>query len=153
MKSEEFVLRFLALHFDLESYEKPLSGFLNSFLEKHRDEGEAQLTKFEAVLRATTLGVNEVFGSLAFKVFDRRDGDRIISRFNAALFDAEMLAISRARTPLDKLPERKKKNILNGVGELFHDEAFRRSITVATSDAAQIRTRVRMLEEIISTNS
>jgi hypothetical protein len=150
MRAEEFVLRFLALHHELENYEKPLTGFLNNFMERHRDDNDTQLEQFGEVLRKARTGVESVFGSFAFKVFDRRDGDRIISDFNAALFDAEMLAISRARADATKLSEKKKKTILDGVAELFHDEIFQRSITLATSDVAQIRTRVRMVDGVVS---
>ena len=53
MKAEEFLLRFLTLHFDFDNYEKPLAAFLNTFVEKHRDANETQLGKSdEAVLKA-----------------------------------------------------------------------------------------------------
>ena len=63
-----------------------------------------------------------------------------------------MLAVSRAHQDLATLPERKRKRILDGVAELLQDEVFIRTITLATSDTAQIRTRVGMVQNIISTN-
>jgi hypothetical protein len=150
MKAEEFVLRFLALHYGLESYEKPLTAFLNNFLDRHRDDSDSQLEEYGNVLQKATAGVRSVFGSLAFKVFDRRDNDRIVSDFNAALFDAEMLSISRAPSDVTKLSGIKRKLIVDKVADLFHTEEFRRSITLATSDAAQIRLRVRKLSNIVS---
>jgi hypothetical protein len=153
MKSEEFLLRFLALHFDLAAYEKPLAAFLNAFAEKHRDANEAQLEEFYATVSKAIQGVGAVFGGLAFKVFDRHNGDRIISSFNAALFDAEMLSISRSTVNVAALPELNRTSILNSVAELFHEEAFQRSINLATSDATQIRSRVKMLEDVIAANS
>ncbi len=152
MKAEEFLLRFLALHFDLDSYEKPLAAFLNTFVEKHRDAGDCQLAEFDAAISRAMSGVGALFGGLAFKVFDGGHGNRIISSFNAALFDAEMLSVSRSAVDVVDLPEQNRANIINSVAELFHDEAFRRSINLATSDAAQIRTRVNMLGDIIAAN-
>lgn len=152
MKSEELLLRFLALHFDLGAYGKPLAAFLNAFAEKYRDANEAQLSKFQTALSKAMLGVDAVFGNLAFKVFDRHDSDHIVSPFNGALFDAEMLSISRSAVNVADLSKQSRTKILNAVAELFHDEVFQRSINLATSDATQIRTRVKMLEDIIAAN-
>jgi hypothetical protein len=150
MKAEEFILRFLAMHFELDQYEKPLAGFLNEFAERNRDASEQQLATFSSVLAKTVAGVEALFGRLAFKVFDPRDRKRIISDFNAALFDAEMLAVSRCSVDLIAVPEEVRTRILDSVSQLFQNEGFQRSITLATSDAAQIRTRVRMMEEVLA---
>jgi hypothetical protein len=150
MRAEEFLLRFLALHFHFDSYEKPLAAFLNLFAEEHRDASDAQLTEFETVVSKTMDGVDSLFGDLAFKVFDREHGNRVISQFNAALFDAEMLATSRAQIDLAGLSRQQKNDVLSGVAGLFQSEVFMRTITLATSDAAQIRNRVKMVEKIIA---
>lgn len=153
MRAEEFVLRFLALHFDLDTYEKPLSAFLNSFAEKYRDATDGQLTEFEAALKKAVDGVGRTYGALAFKVFDKRNKNRILSEFNAALFDAEMLSISRSPYSVSELSQPKRANILSRVGDLFHNESFERSIMLATSDAKQIRTRVKMVGDAIAANA
>jgi hypothetical protein len=153
MKSEEFILRFLALHFDLDSYEKPLAGFLNLFSEKYRDADEDQLEVFSDVLARTARGVGALFGDLAFKVFLPNEKNRVLSDFNAALFDAEMVGVSRSQVDVTQFPEKKRKKIVDEVGGLFeNDESFQRSVTLATSDTAQIRARIRMVGEIIAAN-
>jgi hypothetical protein len=153
MRAEEFLLRFLALHFRLDAYEKPLVTFLNSFAEDHRDANDAQLAEFESLVSQTVNGVAALFGELAFKVFDRTDNDRIVSPFNAALFDAEMLSVSRAQSDVAAFSERKRKRILDRVAELFLDETFLKAINLATSDAAQIRKRIDMIGHIIAANA
>jgi hypothetical protein len=152
MKAEEFLLRFLALHFGFDNYEKPLAAFLNTFAETHRDASDAELGEFQDVVTRAIDGVDAVFGNLAFKIFDHRAGDRIISQFNAALFDAEMLGTSLSPTNVVELSDIQQNRILNGVAQLFEHEDFQRSITLATSDAAQIRTRVRMVQDVIAAN-
>jgi Protein of unknown function DUF262 len=153
MKAEEFLLRFLALHFDFEKYEKPLAAFLNAFAEAHRDASDADLRSFEEAVTRATDRVDAIFGDLAFKIFDHHAHDRIISQFNAALFDAEMLGTSRSQVNIEGLSEFKRKRILVGVSELFEHEAFQRAITLATSDTAQIRARVKMVQDVIATNA
>src|SRR5579863_5758746 len=120
MKAEEFVLRFLAFHLALDKYEKPLAGFLNQFAEDHRNAGEKELNEFKEILTATVAGVEFVFGEMAFKVFDSRDGNRILSHFNAALFDAEMVGISHAPSDVTKLSATARKRILAELGELLY---------------------------------
>src|SRR5205807_65313 len=112
MKAEEFLLRFLALRFDFENYEKPLAAFLNIFAERHRDADEAQLRVFTTAITSAISGIASIFGALAFKVFDRQDNDRILSHFNAALFDAEMLSISRSEVDVATLSQAKRTRIL-----------------------------------------
>lgn len=46
MKAEEFLVRFLAFHTDLENYEKPLANFLNTFTELNREAPEGTLDDF-----------------------------------------------------------------------------------------------------------
>jgi hypothetical protein len=150
MKAEEFILRFLAFHFALEKYEKPLAGFLNQFAEDHRSADEKMLGKFKEALTVAVQRVEWVFGDLAFKVYDREDGNRILSHFNAALFDAEMLGVSHAPPEITKLTAAARKNILSELGDLFFEDQFQRSITLATSDGAQIKARVKTVRDLIT---
>ena len=150
MRAEEFVLRFLALHFDFDAYEKPLSVFLNKFGEKHRDAEAELLSEFSSTLTKARDGVVAIFGDLAFKVFDPRNGNRVISQFNAAIFDAEMLAVSRTRFDVARSTSGQRKQILAEASELLYNDQFQKAITLATSDVAQIKTRVRMLQDVIS---
>jgi hypothetical protein len=149
MKSEEFILRFLALHSDLDTYEKPLSVFLNKFSEKNRDASVELLAEFSTQLTGAREAVTAIFGDLAFKVFDPRNANRVISQFNAAMFDAEMLAVSRTHLDAARLTREQRKRILSEASELFYNEQFQKAITLATSDVAQIKTRVKLLQDVI----
>lgn len=149
MRAEEFVLRFLALHYDFEKYEKPLAAFLNQFCEDHRDESEEGLADFARLTSQTLQAVEAIFGDLAFKVFDSHENNRVLSPFNAALFDAEMLGVSRTGVQAGQLNPAAQKRVMTEVGALFYEEGFQRTITLATSDEVQIKTRVKMLEHII----
>lgn len=150
MKAEEFILRFLAFHFDLNKYEKPLAGFLNQFAEDHRNATEAQLANFKGVLDETVTRVDRIFGEMAFKVFDPKNDNRILSPFNAALFDAQMLGVSHLSAPIaQKANANARKRILAELGQLFYDDQFQRSITLATSDGTQIKTRVNTIQDLV----
>lgn len=140
MKAEELVLRFWALDEGLEDYRKPLASFINQFAEANRrlpDQKKAQLLdNFIQTLAA----VHALFGSLAFKVF--APDLSVKSEFNAALFDAEMVGLSRL------IREGKLRSFRAGVANqilasaIESDEPFRNSISRATSDESQVRLRI-----------
>lgn len=151
MKAEEFILRFLAFHFDLNNYEKPLAGFLNQFAESHRNADGEDLAQFKEVLHETVSRIERVFGEMAFKVFDVKKGNQILSHFNAALFDAEMVGVSRlSAADVAKIGPSERKRILAELGQLFYDDQFQRTITLATSDVAQIKTRVKIIHDLVA---
>lgn len=149
MKAEEFLLRFLALHHRLTDYQKPLESFLNDFTEYHREDSEALLDTFTDLFEGTLLILEKVYGSLAFSIFNVRDGNQVISSFNAALFDAEMLSISRSRLKQSSITSIARKAFIQELGISFFDEEFRNAIGRATSDVNQIKRRVLVLDDLV----
>lgn len=148
MKAEELVMRFLALFEDFNTYKKPLAGFINAFVDARRTIAAEQQQQLEALFNSTLLAVRAQFGDLAFKIFSPT---RIVgSKFNAALFDAEMVAVAQLRAEgiALNLPIEKAQELLANL--FFHDEAFMRSISVATSDEQQVRLRVQKIKTILT---
>ncbi|WP_109488444.1 DUF262 domain-containing protein [Occallatibacter savannae] len=150
MKAEEFLIRFLALQTDFEHYEKPLAGYLNSFTERNRDASQDQLQDFLAVFDRTTAAVEALLGGAAFAIFDVHHNNRIVSSFNAALFDAEMVAVSRSGLTAQNIREPNRAAFHSDLGELFYDEEFQRTISRATSDEERVRTRITSMRQLIS---
>lgn len=149
MKAEELVLRFWALSEDLDNYRKPLAGFINSFADANRSLTASQKAELLASFKDTLDSVVSIFGDLAFKIFDA--ANRVESTFNAALYDAEMLAVHELRKS-GKLKKITRRQATQELAELFiQGEAFRRSISIATSDESQMRTRVSAVRKILST--
>lgn len=148
MKAEELILRFWALSENFQRYRKPLAGFINSFTEENRhmasDKKSALLESFTGTLAA----VRKLFGPLTFKIFD--ENGNVESKFNAALFDAEMLAVHQLRIDglLKSMTEKRAQAALAKI--IRNDEVFRRSIAIATSDETQVRIRVNAVKEILS---
>lgn len=149
MKAEEFLVRFLALHFDLESYEKPLAIFLNTFTERNRDAQPDRLDDFEIAFNGTLETVEALFGQEAFAIFDSRHGGKVLSSFNAALFDAEMVAISRSGLSTEDINDQKRADFMANLGELFYDEQFTRAIGRATSDEDRVQFRISAMQRLL----
>jgi hypothetical protein len=139
MKLEELVLRYIAFRFFLSSYKKPLASFLNTVCDSNRvldDDGRSKyMTDFESAVKTAAL----LYGDHAFKIFDAER--RVLSSFNAALYDAELVAAGVMATARRKLPARDR--VLNSVyGLINSDMSFRKAVTQATSDDAQVKLRI-----------
>lgn len=148
MKAEELILRFWALSENFSNYKKPLSGFINRFTDENRAISEAKKDELRDAFSKTLAKVVDLFDDFAFKIFDQNL--KVESSFNSALYDAEMIAVFQ----LSK--EKKLKNLSTAEAQMalshlfLNDEVFRRSISIATSDENQVKTRVKKVREILS---
>lgn len=148
MKAEELILRFWALSDRFVQYRKPLAGFINSYAEDNRHLVPERKDELRNIFVKTLATVSDIFGDLSFKIFDE-DGV-VESKFNSALFDAQMISVEQL------LREKKLRKFRQGqankmlVDLMRKDEAFRKSISVATSDEGQLRTRVSAVKSILS---
>lgn len=148
MKAEELVLRFWALSEDLGNYRKPLAGFINSFADANRSLTEDRKAELLASFKDTLSTVVSIFGDLSFKIFG--SSNQVESTFNAALYDAEMLAVHALRKS-GKLKKITQRQATQALAALFSEgEVFRRSISIATSDESQMRTRVNAIQKLLS---
>lgn len=152
MKAEEFLLRFLAMHHRLDQYQKPLESFLNDFAEYHRDDSPALLEGFNEIFERTMATVEAIYHQLAFSIFDITENNQVVSSFNAALFDAEMLSISRSNLTAEKISDKSRQDFLRALGNAFFDDDFSNSIGRATSDVSQVKRRVAVLNDLIKKN-
>jgi hypothetical protein len=96
MKSAELILRYFAFRDDRANYQKPLSSFLDQYSTKSRFLPEATVTAMAADFKAIIDRVDECLGRLAFRIYD---GDlKVVTPFNSALYDAEMIAFTETKT-------------------------------------------------------
>jgi hypothetical protein len=147
MKAEELILRFWALSEQYQHYRKPLAAFINKYAETHRRLSNAEKERLSASFTTALASVTTLFGDLAFKIFDE---NRVIdSKFNSALFDAEMLAVNQlsAANELVTISQSDAQDRL--VAMIRKSEAFRKSISIATSDENQLKVRVAEIKSML----
>jgi hypothetical protein len=149
MRGEELIVRFLAMHYDLEHYRKPLADFLNGFAERNRSASRETLAEMTDLFERTVESVAQIYGPLAFRVYDK--DQRAVSPFNSALFDAEMISISRLGGITGPVADKKRAAYLKALGVLFQEEAFIKSITRATSNTANVKYRIDAVEALVKT--
>lgn len=145
MKAEELILRFWALSENYGTYRKPLAGFINSYAEQSRHLTPDRKNVLRNSFMETLEKVQEMFGDFAFKIYDEKGV--VESRFNSALYDGEMIAACQISQEGTRF--KSSKQIREGlVVRLRGDENFRRSISQATSDENQLRTRVNAMKQL-----
>lgn len=137
MKAEELVVRFWALSQGLGAYEKPLATFLSTFAEENRSIVNDDLQVLEEKVRVAHKRSLRLFGPNAFSF--ARDGR---SKFNAAVFDAQMLACSRLSSDRFEVLLESRSEVRDAYAQLEKDADFAKSVTLATSDKAALQGRV-----------
>ena len=146
MKAEELVIRYWALSQGLGAYEKPLATFISSFAEANRNSDAAQLEALANDIAVAHKRAVELFGAHAFTF--SKDGR---SKFNAAVFDAQMTACAKlTEARFDALVA--KKNAVGQAYEALQTNAdFAKSVTLATSDKAALQGRIHKVTTLLKT--
>lgn len=148
MKAEELILRFWALSENFYKYRKPLAGFINSYAEENRHLSDQQKEHLKETFRSTLEKAHDIFGDLAFKIYD--ENGVVDSKFNSALYDAEMIAI-RMISVDQKARFKGRKAVSSGLVALMRaNEDFRKAISIATSDENQLRVRVAAMKSLLT---
>ncbi|WP_208279309.1 DUF262 domain-containing protein [Massilia oculi] len=148
MKAEELILRFWALSNKYDVYRKPLAGFINSYAEENRHLDDSQKYNLRHSFVSTLAQVRYIFEDLAFKIYD--ENGFVDSKFNSALFDAEMLAAYQVVAD-SKAKFRDGEFIVPGLVSLLKSsESFRKSISIATSDENQLKIRVNAMKTLFT---
>lgn len=130
LKDQELILRFLALYFSYENYEKPMVEFLNKFISGHKNEDTEFLSKSEEIFTKTIDLAFESFGAGAFKP------ERSL---NAAVFDSIMVGLARR---IHEKPIEDISALLEAYSNLFEDDEYRAAIFAATSNERSVDTRI-----------
>ncbi|MES2593875.1 MAG: DUF262 domain-containing protein [Verrucomicrobiota bacterium] len=140
MKSEELVLRFLALSENWRNYEQPLSGFLSKFSEKYRNPSPKQEAQFKEAFESALDRCCRLFGTHVFRTVG---ADKRKLQFNAALYDAQMIAAHEIDLPPADLAIINKQAIHKATLTLLNDESFSRHISQATTNKNALLGRIK----------
>lgn len=149
MKAEELVIRFFSFRYNFTNYKKPLANFLNEFCDANKEITNEQKTEFVNIFRIATKNVHALYGDLAFKIFDK--DLKPLNKFNAALFDAEMLSMSSYEEEIE-VNATKRQRFIKKLGELFYNDEFIKLISYSTSDRNPINKRVKILSDLVRTS-
>jgi hypothetical protein len=147
MKSDELVLRFFALVEDWRNYSKPLVSFLNNYSETNRNVNDSRLLELESEFYNTLEQINYVLEKYAFKTYDRTLKN---TKFNAALYDAQMVSFYELNLSRPSLDTLKSLNFIQKNQEFITDENFNKYISSGTTDRNSIINRINEYKQFIN---
>ena len=133
-ESEELILRFFALHFDLEEYSGNLNQFLNDFLLKNRNFDHSPPEKFEKIFLRTFETIYENIGSDAFYYENK---------FNRALFETISLTVS------NNIDRAEGELLRRFYEDLISNKDFWKMTRSSTTSVRNLRTRLQLADEIL----
>lgn len=144
MKAEELVIRYWAISQGISTYEKPLSSFISNYADANRNPSDDDLDSLSNNMKNTYEIALQLFGVHCFTF--SKDGK---SKFNAAVFDAQMVACSK----LTDAQMRKLKSIHDKIRVVYEklqdDPEYKKSVTLATSDKAALKGRISKVSALL----
>lgn len=140
MKAAELVLRFFALKTMRQTYEKPLSSFLDKFASENKTASEEQLTEWKSSFQRALDLCKQYFGTDAFKMYNQ-ETERF-GGFNSAVFDSQMIGISESTNAKIAGGTASPQEVKQAFKELFDDPQYTDSIQRATSDETAVSRRI-----------
>jgi hypothetical protein len=146
MKSEELILRFFSLADNWRNYQKPMSGFLSNYSEKKQKPTKDEVAVLEINFAQAIDSAQRLYKNLAFRSFDKTLKN---PKFNAAIFDAQMIAFHELELTDKQIDALIRKDIVHATAELYEKEAFSKLISQSTTDKNSVQTRIRLFREFI----
>ena len=141
MEDVELVLRFFALTGGrYRSYKPNMKDFLNSSMQQFSYLREGDLNEFENRFFRIFKQIKAAFGAEPFSKWKKDDGAKA-SRFNAAVFDAVVVAT-------DNTPAMAEDAAMK-LRSLFDDESFQENVSGSINDAAKLIGRIAAVEAAI----
>ncbi|WP_298880686.1 DUF262 domain-containing protein [uncultured Polaribacter sp.] len=135
LKEQELILRFFSLLYNQENYEKPLKGFLNSFMSEHQHLDKIPKEEFVTTFKSTFNFITQTIGNKPF---------RIKRNLNLGAFDSISIGVA----------ERLKSGEINNKAEfvekyhlLTEKEDFISVVQGGTSDEKNVNARINMAIE------
>ena len=148
MEDVELVLRFFALSGDkYKSVKKGFKQFLSDEMNRMNNLGDLELARMRSHFLSTMKFIRRTFGDLAFAKYRFEDRKfKLMSNFNAAVYDALSVAISdTVDVNNPDLPD----NITVMYKNLFKDPKFFTSVEGSVNDQNKIETRITAVKDIL----
>ena len=149
MLDKELVLRFMALKLtSYKDYKAPMISFLNYAMERLGNAEPEQLNSLRTdMLKALNLSY-DIFGDNAFRKSLVEDSKNKV--LNRALFEAVTVLFSELSENESQVLLKNRKEFVESFKQLFEDIKFYSSITISTTDPANIVYRFTEISTVIN---
>ena len=136
LKDQELILRFFALYYRYNTYDRPLKGFLNTYMSNNRSLKLNPKQELEDLFYISVTFIKEVLGNSAF----RRAGSFVV-----AIFDSVMVGITtriKKKGKINNLKEFKTRD-----DQLLSESEYGKNTTGATADQKKVEIRIKLAIE------
>lgn len=137
-KDKELLLRFLALYFDIDSYERPMKLFLTDFMRKNRHCEKIGETQLASVFDATVAIAHHALGRQMF---------RPQRALNASVADAILVAVARR---LESGPITDRAALKAAVSAVVGSASFGDLYQVGTTNKDKVTARIDAVAKAIA---
>lgn len=138
MRDREFINRFMAFYtLGVDAYKGDMDLFLGEALSNLNKESDSRIEELKKIFINSMDVCYEIWGENCFRKYQQTQQDRR-NVINAALFDVISIKMTDYTVSQVRPNKEKFKKLL---AELFADDNFLRSISLATNGLKQVRTR------------
>ncbi len=138
-KDQELILRFFALLFWEDKYERPMKDFLNRYAAANRDFQLQSRNELQNIFEETIITALKAFGKSAF---------RLKTAINAAVMDSVMIGLGHRLIKAGPITD--MEFLKTRYDQLLKNEEFLSGVERATTNEENVRTRLKLAKEAIS---
>ena len=131
----ELILRFLALYYDHERYEKPMDGFLNHFMRENQNLERFSENDLTLTFTQTLMTLHQGVGEFLFRLPQKG------AQFNNAIFDAVMVGVAKRLTQGEITD---LASLAKAYQVLIANSEFQAYVDRSTADTDKVKKRVEM---------
>ena len=139
MKTDELILRYLSFVENWRNYTKPLVLFLNNYSETNRNLETHRIGELESDFLSVLDKVNLALGKFSFKTYDKSSKN---AKFNAALYDAQIISFKELNPTNEKIQKLADKNFVAKNQEFIESDPFNKYISSGTTDRNSVINRI-----------
>lgn len=147
MQDAEYVLRFLTLRANWETFSGEFARSMDQFMDEHQRASSAELRRFRDSFFNALHWSEVLWGDQAF---NRPAGNGWRDQTLAGMFDAEMLAVSLLSNSQLNALQTKHSTVLDITRRLFGDQQFETSVRQGTNTPSRVRYRIQTLTDALS---
>jgi hypothetical protein len=130
LKDQELILRFFALYYERDRYQRPMKEFLNEYMGRHRSLKRLSAERLTEQFTDTIAVVEAALGPGAF---------RPKAGTNAAVFDSVMVGLA---TRLDRGPIKDDDGVAGAYLRLLRNDDYIHAYSRSTADEEQVEQRI-----------
>ncbi|NJC70865.1 DUF262 domain-containing protein [Planosporangium thailandense] len=147
MLDVEYVLRFLALSSNWQSFSGSLRSTLDDFMLKNYEALPRDVERYGERFTRAISACRDIWGSLAFK---RYDSGYWRDQMIGGVYDAQMVACALVSDDTLEIVKRRKKRATDAMVDLFGDPDFDAAVRIGTNTPSRVRLRIEFVRDLLT---